>query len=69
MPNEADYGNEAAEIFNQDAINAAAKQHKPLPLTGFCHNCEEETAAHFCSKDCMDDYEYRQNIRRKQGLA
>lgn len=69
MANEADYGNEAAEIFNQDAINAAAKQHKPLPLTGACHNCEEETAAHFCSKDCMDDYEYRMRIRRKQGLV
>lgn len=69
MPNEADYGNEAAEIFNQDAINAAAKQHKPLPLTGFCHNCEEETAELFCDRDCRNDYEHRMNTLKKQGLA
>ena len=59
--------NDAADLFLADSI--AHSQHKPLPLTGFCHNCEEETAAHFCSKDCMDDYEYRMHIRRKQGLV
>ena len=62
-----DTANDAADLFLADSI--AHSQHKPLPLTGFCHNCEEETAAHFCSKDCMDDYEYRMHIRRKQGLA
>jgi len=62
-----DTANDAADLFLADSIEHS--QHKPLPLTGFCHNCEEETAAHFCSKDCMDDYEYRMHIRRKQGLA
>ena len=62
-----DTANDAADLFLADSI--AHSQHKPLPLTGFCHNCEEETAAHFCSKDCMDDYEYRMHIRRKQGLV
>lgn len=62
-----DTANDAADLFLADSI--AHSQHKPLPLTGLCHNCEEETAAHFCSKDCMDDYEYRMHIRRKQGLA
>ena len=62
-----DTANDAADLFLADSI--AHSQHKPLPLTGYCHNCEEETAAHFCSKDCMDDYEYRMHIRRKQGLA
>lgn len=62
-----DTANDAADLFLADSI--AHAQHKPLPLTGFCHNCEEETAAHFCSKDCMDDYEYRMHIRRKQGLV
>jgi len=69
MPNEADYGNEAAEIFNQDAIRAAAKQHKPLPMTGFCHNCDEPTAELFCDCDCRNDYEHRVTTRKKQGLA
>lgn len=67
MPDIIDTANDAADLFLADSI--AHSQHKPLPLTGFCHNCEEETAAHFCSKDCMDDYEYRMHIRRKQGLA
>lgn len=67
MPDIIDTANDAAALFLADSI--AHAQHKPLPLTGFCHNCEEETAAHFCSKDCMDDYEYRMHIRRKQGLA
>ena len=62
-----DTANDAADLFLADSI--AHSQHKPLPLTGYCHNCEEETAAHFCGKDCMDDYEYRMHIRRKQGLA
>lgn len=67
MPDIIDTANDAADLFLADSI--AHSQHKPLPLTGFCHNCEEETAAHFCSKDCMDDYEYRMRIRRKQGLV
>jgi len=67
MPDIIDTANDAADLFLADSI--AHSQHKPLPLTGFCRNCEEETAAHFCSKDCMDDYEYRMHIRRKQGLA
>lgn len=67
MPDIVDTANDAADLFLADSI--AHSQQKPLPLTGFCHNCEEETAAHFCSKDCMDDYEYRMHIRRKQGLA
>lgn len=67
MSDIVDTANDAADLFLADSI--AHAQHKLLPLTGFCHNCEEETAAHFCSKDCMDDYEYRMHIRRKQGLA
>ena len=67
MSDIVDTANDAADLFLADSI--AHSQHKPLPLTGFCHNCEEETAAHFCSKDCMDDYEYRMHIRRKQGLV
>lgn len=67
MPDIIDTANDAAALFLADSL-----AHVPtdaLPLTGFCHNCEEETAAHFCSKDCMDDYEYRMHIRKKQGLA
>ena len=67
MSDIVDTANDAADLFLADSI--AHSQHKPLPLTGFCHNCEEETAAHFCSKDCMDDYEYRMHIRRKQGMV
>ena len=62
-----DTANDVADLSLADSI--AHSQHKPLPLTGTCHNCDEETAAHFCSKDCMDDYEYRMHIRRKQGLV
>ena len=62
-----DTANDVADLFLADSV--AHSQHKPLPLTGTCHNCDEETAAHFCSKDCMDDYEYRMHIRRKQGLV
>ena len=67
MSDIVDTANDVADLFLADSI--AHSQHKPLPLTGACHNCEEETAAHFCSKDCMDDYEYRMHMRRKQGLA
>lgn len=61
-----DTANDAAELFLADSI--ASTKHKPLPLTGNCHYCGEEVDAHFCDKDCASDYEYEQNIKRKQGL-
>lgn len=62
-----DTANDAAELFLADSI--AHSQHKPLPLTGFCHNCDEPVPGHFCDKDCSLDYEYRVNTLKKQGLA
>ncbi len=62
-----DTANDAAELFLADSI--AHSQHKSLPLTGFCHNCEEPTAELFCDCDCRNDYEHRVTTRRKQGLA
>lgn len=67
MPDIVDTANDAAALFLADSL-----AHVPtdaLPLTGFCHNCEEPVAAHFCDRECHRDYEYRMHIRRKQGLA
>ena len=62
-----DTANDAAALFLADSL-----AHVPtdaLPVTGTCHNCDEPVEAHFCDKECARDWEYRQNILRKQGLA
>lgn len=62
MADEADQGNEIAELYLQQALT-----HRPretaLPTTGFCHNCGDpaENAA-FCCVECRDDWDKRKRL-------
>lgn len=71
MSNEADLGNEAAELF----LNAAmAKQqsagYKRLSPVGHCYFCDSPVTrgAIFCEgNECRDDWDREQRIRRIAG--
>jgi len=60
---EADKGNETAELTLQSYINKIRKRaNTTLLVTGFCYNCEEEIRNRlFCDAECRDDYEKREN--------
>lgn len=57
------------EIFIEDSINRAKNSAKPLPLTGECHYCFASCTGHFCDHECAHEWDYEQNIRKKQGIA
>jgi len=66
MSDVIDTANETAEINIQSAI-ANRPKATPLPVTGACHNCGENTELTFCDVDCRDDYERLQNARTRNG--
>jgi hypothetical protein len=63
MSDEADKGNDTAELF----LDVALKNQKAAPrlpkLTGRCLNCREQVDpwSHFCDVDCGADWEKRQS--------
>lgn len=66
----------ASEIEERDrALCLFAALHPKTDLalehTGRCHNCGEDVDLDhlFCDKDCSDDYEKRQRMRRITGKA
>lgn len=66
MPDEADRGNDTAELFLK-----AALQNVKRPMAacgaGFCINCGEDLGGdeRWCDKDCMADWEARQRNQRR----
>jgi len=53
------------EEMLQDSLAAVARQPK-MPFTGYCYNCEATiTRGNFCDADCRDDFEKRENMKRK----
>lgn len=53
-----------AELLLQQEIN----KKKPVPeKTGFCLNCEEPTSGAFCSKECREDYEKMEHLKKVRG--
>ncbi|EAA0892433.1 hypothetical protein OJ723_003143 [Salmonella enterica] len=58
MADEADIAQEL-ELFSLK-IRLAGRQRNPLPVTGFCYNCDDRVPEKlFCDGDCREDYEKR----------
>ena len=69
MADEVDMAQADCDAILAEAIYQSQRSNKPLPLTGKCHYCDDDAhGAHFCGKECADDWEYEQRIRKKQGL-
>ena len=63
--NEADHGNQAADLFLEVALENAKRVTGKERLTGFCQNgCGEPTQGAFCSAPCRDDFTKRERMRR-----
>jgi hypothetical protein len=48
---------------------AAARSAPLLPATGHCHWCDASVSgeAHFCGRDCADDFEREQAAIKRNG--
>lgn len=53
---------EAAEQRDRDFCLAMRKPE--LPITGFCHWCDDVAIGVFCSVECQKDYEQQERFRR-----
>lgn len=73
MADEIDRASDMQQVILDNAIAAQLEKgrHKqPLPVE--CLNgCGDPPmpGGSFCSSDCSADFEYRREIRRRQGLA
>jgi len=67
MSNEADQGNETAELFLAAALTGRKRMH--LSPCGHCYYCDEtvQRGVLFCSPECSADWEAEQKIKRIQG--
>lgn len=62
--NEGDYGNQAADLFREVAIENAKRVTGNERLTGFClNNCGEPTRGAYCSPECRTDAAKRERMR------
>lgn len=66
MANEADLGNEAADLFLQAAHEEHKRRQSRYYYTGLCWNCSEQLeAGAFCpGGECQEDYEKREAFGR-----
>lgn len=52
-------------ILNSQIGRAISDKTSSLPVTGFCHYCDELIREGvFCDADCREDYEYVQKRKR-----
>lgn len=58
MADEADRGNDTAELLLQVALRNTQRAGTPTAGLGFCLNCqcEVEGDARWCGVECRDDY-------------
>lgn len=64
MSDPLDQADQAANMFLESALRAKAK----IPEnTGFCLSCGEPTSGAFCSKECREDYERAERIKKIRG--
>ena len=71
MSDEADVGNDNAELFLRAALNAQSKRHDAglLPMMQ-CYYCLSPVGSSllFCpGNECRDDYQCEQRIKRIKG--
>lgn len=63
------------EALGLEMALAAARQRlttaRVLPVTGKCHNCDEQLdqGERFCDGDCRDDYDHRMKRRAANGTS
>lgn len=64
-----------ADVFIQaerESARITAQLSKGLPSIGRCYNCNEDdpkimAGRVFCCSECRDDYEIRQEARKRNG--
>jgi hypothetical protein len=59
---------EAAMVTEMLLQESLAKRMKVPEKTGECLFCHEPTEGAFCSKECREDFESRERIRRIKGI-
>lgn len=67
---EADRADSAIEHLIADGMERVRRKlERCLPSIGVCHNCESSINGGrvFCSKECSDDWDARQEARRRNG--
>jgi hypothetical protein len=52
------------EMFFQQALR---NRSRALAPTGFCHLCEEPTTGAFCSRECREDHEKIDRLKKING--
>jgi hypothetical protein len=73
MADEADLAFDSEQRYLTQALLAQRRRSGVLQQpTGACQHCGNTEAIAdrlFCDRDCADDWEYAQALRRKLGLA
>lgn len=62
-----DQADELIQMSLDNKINEI-RSKKPLQPTGNCLNCGDEVEGLFCDTDCRDDYQYREERSKANGV-
>lgn len=69
MTDFADHAQALEMAFTEASITNTLNRGKKLSVDGSCHYCGDKVDGRlFCDVDCLKDYEYEEEIKRKQGL-
>ena len=61
---------EEAALITELMLQESLAKRKAVPeKTGFCLECDEPTEGAFCSRECREDHEARERIRKIKGQA
>ena len=65
-----DISDKATENEELQRAEAIALRKKTIKACGWCHNCSESIGSGeiFCSRDCADDWQKRQDARTRNGV-
>lgn len=66
MPHDADYAAELTMSRVEEKVAEIRAQPKLKP-TGNCHHCDEPTTQLFCDEFCRDDFQKREQARKRSG--